>query len=78
MGPESRGSSHDYSPRSAEGQGINKLKRPQPGKRPGVQMARVRGQGVSVRSQGVTVVLPQFPQDDISSGDPKHTVWRGH
>lgn len=45
-GAESRGSSHDYSPRWAEGQGINKLKRPQPGKRSGVQMARVRGQGV--------------------------------
>lgn len=43
-------------------------------------MARGGGQGVQlpgVRSQEVTVVLTQFPLEDISLGDPKHTVWKG-
>ena len=44
-------------------------------------MARLGSQGVmdyQVSEARVAVVLPRFLQDDVSSGDPKHAVWRDH
>lgn len=77
--PETEGSGQNKSLRVALSR--DKQTQTQSGKRSEVQMARLGSEGVmdyQVSEARVAVVLPRFLQEDVSSGDPKHAVWRDH